>query len=124
MSLITDLDEKTIESQFQQIHDSLIHLPPELDYDKIIDAIAALANTLADTDTNENTWCTGEHGLFTLDDLVVGAYWHLSEWHEGQSSATYAALCAVGRIFHPGMATAETDLEPYKTLNDLAEASQ
>jgi hypothetical protein len=34
---------------------------------------------------------------------LVGAYWALTEWHGGQWSVEYRALCTIGRIFKPGM---------------------
>jgi len=46
-----------------------------------------------------------------LSDLVCGAYWSLTEWHAGQYSATYAALCALGSIFSPGMSGPPTEEE-------------
>jgi hypothetical protein len=39
----------------------------------------------------------------TLGDLIAGAYWSLTEWHAGQASRSYAALCALGQVFKPGM---------------------
>jgi hypothetical protein len=56
-----------------------------------------------------------------LDDLIVGAYWHYSEWHGGQSSKSYVALCALGQVFTPGMSRADEDNEAYQALNSLAE---
>jgi hypothetical protein len=54
-------------------------------------------------DEDETNWSLGEFGECTLDSLLIGAYWALSEWHAGQSSPEYAALCAIGGIFSPGM---------------------
>jgi len=49
-------------------------------------------------------WYLGEGEETDLASLIIGAYWSLSEWHGGQSSNTYQALCALGGVFHPGMA--------------------
>ena len=45
----------------------------------------------------------GEFLECDLSSLIIGAYWSLSEWHAGQYSASYAALCTLGQVFQPGM---------------------
>jgi hypothetical protein len=61
----------------------------------------------------ETDWCMGEGGECTLDSFLIGAYWSLTEWHGGQSSDEYAALCAIGStFFSPGMTSAPTSDEP------------
>lgn len=52
----------------------------------------------------ETDWSLGEYSDCSLDSLIVGAHWALTEWHAGQASISYAALCATGSIFSPGMA--------------------
>ncbi len=66
------------------------------------EALAALGNAVRNNDTDETTWSLGECDICTLGGLIVGSYWALAEWHGGQSSPEYAALCALGRIFSPG----------------------
>ena len=39
----------------------------------------------------------------TCPDLLIGAYWALTDWHGGLYSDTYRALCAIGRIYTPNM---------------------
>lgn len=52
----------------------------------------------------EGIWGSlGECSEAALGDLIVGAYWACSEWHGGQFSDTYAALCSLGQVFSPGM---------------------
>lgn len=51
----------------------------------------------------ETDWNMGECAECTLSDLVVGAYCAFSEWHAGQWSPEYTALCALGGIYSPGM---------------------
>lgn len=64
-------------------------------------------------DDDESKWSLGEFGECSLDSLLIGAYWALSEWHAGQWSPEYAALCAIGSIFDPGMTRQpESDDEP------------
>jgi len=71
------------------------------------DALARLGNAINETDTSGEEYdfiwdSLGEHTEAPLGDLIVGAYWSLSEWHGGQSSPEYAALCALGEVFKPG----------------------
>jgi len=47
-------------------------------------------------------WDIGEHGEFTLDALLVGAYWFYMEYSGGQYSDTYLTQCFIGRIFKTG----------------------
>lgn len=73
------------------------------DYDAFIDQITKLSNVIADYEGDtESIWSIGESGEYTLDSLLVGSYWHFTEWHAGQSSNSYAAMCAIGRVFNPG----------------------
>lgn len=57
----------------------------------------------------ETDWNIGEFEQSALSDLIPGAYWALSEWHSGQSSLRYAALCQLGSIFQQGMTSAPTE---------------
>lgn len=54
----------------------------------------------------ETDWSMGEFSEACLSDLIPGAYWSLTEWHAGQWSPEYAALCALGDIFSPGISCA------------------
>lgn len=67
-------------------------------------ALIALGNAVHAEETDESIWsCLGEFTEAPLGDLITGAYWSLTEWHAGQSSPSYAALCALGQVFSPGM---------------------
>jgi hypothetical protein len=95
-----------------------------LPYDRVTDAIIKLAEVISSTDTDESTWYIGECGyLGGLDNLIVGAYWHYTEWHGGQASKSYLALCALGGIFSPGGTSLDEDdpsFETYSLLETLA----
>lgn len=81
---------------------------PEIDLCAVI--IALCDAIKAEKETN---WGLGECGECSLDSFLIGAYWSLTEWHGGQWSDGYAALCAIGSIFSPGMASPpESDDEP------------
>lgn len=71
---------------------------------------------------DKTNWNLGEFDDCTLADLLIGAYWSLTEWHWGQWSPEYAALCAIGSIFSPGMSCSPTSEEepefyPYQACN-------
>ncbi len=69
-------------------------------------ALIELADAIDDEPESEGGWVyLGEFLECTASDLVVGAYWALTEWHAGQNSPEYAAMCALGRIFSPGMSS-------------------
>jgi len=65
------------------------------------EALLALAAAIL-ADPEEPDWNLGECSEAPLDSLVIGAFWALVDWHGGQASPEYAALCQLGRIFQPG----------------------
>jgi hypothetical protein len=67
-------------------------------------ALALLGRAVHRRETDEFIWTLGESQECSLGDLIVGAYWALTEWHGGQASPSYAALCSLNRVFSPGMA--------------------
>lgn len=98
------------ESLFKSIlESSLFRLNgPEIDLCAVIIALCDAIKAEPETD-----WSLGESGECTLDSFLIGAFWALSEWQSGQSSPEYAAFCAIGSIFSPGMtSTPQTDDEP------------
>lgn len=74
---------------------------PEID---LCRATIELCAAINETETDETLWdSVGEFGEFTLGDYLAGSYWAFHEWSGGQNSDTYAAACAVGTVFSPGM---------------------
>jgi len=105
------------------VNKSLFRIDGTLDYNRVTDAIISLANTVQESETDENTWYIGESSDCDLASLVIGAYWHYTEWHGGQSSKGYAALCALGQIFEPNMSTLDNDAPEhyaYSALDNMA----
>jgi hypothetical protein len=87
---------------------------PDID---LTEELLALAKAiLAEDDTD---WSIGEYTEASLDSLVIGAYWSLSEWYSGQGSLEYQALCQLGRIFKPGMTCAPTPEDSEYTAYEL-----
>ena len=113
-------EEPTTACAFNRILESSLfrRYGPKIDLCEEIQALCSAIN--AEDETN---WSLGECGDCTLDSFLIGAYWSLSEWHGGQSSPEYAALCAIGSIFSPGMTSPpKTDDEaerwPYIAVNN------
>ena len=76
-----------------------------LNYHRVIDAMALLGSAINSYDGEDEDWIyLGEFGT-SLDSIIVGGYWHLTGWHGGQASDSYAALCSLGRAFSPGMSS-------------------
>jgi len=91
-------------------------------YDEITEVIIILCMFVKAIPRDEEIdWGMGEDLYCSLDGLIVGAYWHYTEWHAGERSLSYKALCALGSIFTPGMTEPEYDNDVYLSLNSLAE---
>lgn len=50
----------------------------------------------------EVDWNRDEFGPLSLQDAVIAGYWVLTQWHAGQASVEYRAMCALGQIYKPG----------------------
>ena len=115
-----------IGAAFQPITDAVFTTKGGMTYADVTRAIIDLCALIQSEETDECTWSIGEYGHCDLGAFIVGAYWHYTEWHAGQASESYAALCALGGIFSPGMShgpepeTAERDT--YQLLADMAGA--
>ena len=104
------------EKQFTVIAESSLF---RLDGEKIdiLDELQTLCECV--TAEDETDWCIGEFGEFTLDELIIGAYWALTECHAGQESQSYAVMCSIGQIYTPNMASGPEDESGEKTAYDL-----
>ena len=122
------MNKRNIARYFRVIDSSLFMVCGNLDYERVTDAIIKLANAVDEYDGDtESIWCIGEFGECCLSDLIVGAYWHFTEWHGGQWSKGYAALSALGQVFQPGMTSIESEradgspaVFAYDALEDMA----
>ena len=98
-----------------------------LEYGRLTAAITKLADMVAEYPGETDDWLyLGEFSDCALCDYLPGAYWHYTEWHGGQWSDEYAALCAIGRVFSPGMTSGPEqdtgECMAYDELNIMAEA--
>lgn len=118
---------KNAKRLFDVLHRNIATTKGTLDYDRVLEGLILLANTIDDGETDDSTWSIGEFGFFSLPDLIVGAYWHLTEWHGGQDSKSYAAMCALGQVFSPGMSSGPEDgtgeYDAYTLLEEMAKGA-
>ncbi len=122
---MTDKTNRNVARYLAVIDHNLGTINGTMDYSRITECIIRLANYLAENETSEETWWLGEHGyLGGLSEVIVGAYWHFTEWHGGQWSQGYRALSALGAVFEPNMSSPEPENVTYQLLNDLAEKGE
>lgn len=98
----------TIKNQFDNLLTSLT----DGKFWQAMDQIQELSKALTSS-TDENDWSIGEtEGEFMLGDFIIGAWFWLSDNHEGQSCKTYAALSAINSLVvvkQDGMTESEQD---------------
>lgn len=95
---------KNIQRLYSVAYNTIATINGRLSYERVTDCLIKLADMVAEKETPEFFLQeTGEFKEFALDSLLIGAYWHYEQWHGGQSSKGYRALCAIGRIYSPGM---------------------
>jgi len=109
----------------KQIDLSVSTIRPPFGYAEVTSKLVELCNLISNYEGDTEDWCyIGEYGYITLSDLIIGSYWHFTTWHGGQNSDSYAALCALGSIYSPGMACGPEDdsseLDCYNSLHTLA----
>jgi hypothetical protein len=112
-----------MEALYKKIEQSINEIEPALDYQEILVSLIELCDLINKTeDTEEWIYIEGNYG--SIPDLLGGAYWHLTEWHAGQSSMSYAAMCAIGSIFSPNMSSGpeegSIEIDIYNMLETLA----
>ena len=103
------------------INATLQYTTGSLTYDRVTEALTRLANVVSDYDGDgEDLWYIGEGSCEMLADMIPGAYWHFTEWHDGQWSPSYAALSALGTVFSPGCGSPERDNATFLALETMA----
>lgn len=118
----------TIEETFNKISDSIFRINPPATYAELPALFIQLCEQIKEQPDTESLLSLGECGECDIASLIVGAYWHFTEWHAGQYSDSYAALCALGSIFQPGYTDGpepeSSEQYAYESLNQLAEESR
>ena len=114
-----------IKALHKAIEATLFTIHPVFAYPRLIDAIDLLARLVHDFpgDTEELLYI-GEYSSVSVDNLIIAAYWHFSQWHEGQNSPSYRALCNLGKVFQPGCTSepsrGDSEFECFQALDGLA----
>lgn len=115
---------KNIERLYSVIDNNLFMTTGKLDYDRLMDSFIKLCDLINDGEYDESLWYIGEYKTACLDNLIVGAYWHFTEWHSGQFSKSYQCLCLLGSIYQPNMASLDPEnygeYATYKALETMA----
>ena len=113
-----------IEQLANEIDSQLHTIKPikPMDHMEITQAYIDLANMVHSYEgEGEEMWYLGEHNTAPLVDLLVGGYWHFTDWHAGQDSLSYEALCAIGSVYSPNMSSLDDDNYAEKgTYDELA----
>ena len=126
---------KNVKRIYNVIQNSLFMTTGNLSYDRLTDAVIMLCEQIQSVDDeSEELWYIGGMSHAALGDFIAGAYWHFTEWHDGQYSKSYQALCALGNIFTPSIIftpsvmVCEDDYDccgendTYTLLNDMADS--
>ena len=102
------------------LYKNICTIDQTLSYDRIIEALRILGDTLDRYHGDNEDWIYIGEFTIPIDDLIVGSYWHLTEYHAGQYSDTYKALCSLGSVFSPGMESGpDPDTCEYMIYEDL-----
>ena len=92
---------------------------------ELCDLINQITDESMDDIESEELWCLGENSYASITDLIIGAFWHYTEWHSGQDSDGYKAYCALSTIYDCGMTSApdetESEWATYHSLGELAQ---
>ena len=110
-----------VKMQFEKILQSEIFCRNGAEID-FCESIVELCDAIVDE--SETDWSIGEGEICDLSALLIGSYWALSEWHSGQTSDEYRALCAIGRIYSPNASGVEPESSEeiaYDLLNKFFE---
>jgi len=117
---------KQITKLHTDIERAIFYTDSNTTYDELIGLLHVFANLINDFEGDNDEWLyIGECSSATPDSLLIGAYWHLTEWHGGQYHPTYAAMCSIGQVFQPGMTNGpeeeSSEHDVYTALNTMAE---
>jgi hypothetical protein len=113
------------EALHRAIESTLFTIHPKFDYNRLTDAIDLLARIVHDyPGDGDDIWSIGESGYCDIGSMIVGAFWHYTEWHAGQWSPSYKALCALGTVFDPRMSNGpepgSSEYDCFKALDTMA----
>ena len=113
---------RILHSELFRLNGEKIDLPEE-----VIALCEAIEEEYDSEDDSCSMWYLGEFTESSLSDFIAGAFWSFTEWHAGQTSIEYQALCALGSIFSPGMASNtpredDSEWDAYSSCNEWFQA--
>jgi hypothetical protein len=93
-----------IESLYEQISSSIFTIEPIFTYPELSLKFVELSQAIINFDGDSEEWYyLGESNECQLDDMIIGAFWHYTNYHNGQDSDAYLALSSLGQIYQPNM---------------------
>ena len=118
----------SIQRLLDLLEKNVTQINPTLSYNRVVRALEVLGNAVHNYDgENEDMWYLNEFS-YGVEAFIVGGYWHLTEWHSGQWSDSYRALCSLGTVFSPGMTSGcepeSCEQDIYEMLDQLAEEAK
>tara|TARA_R110000851_G_scaffold264328_1_gene416889 strand:+ start:843 stop:1520 length:678 start_codon:yes stop_codon:yes gene_type:complete len=121
---------KKLTTAYNDIYKSILTINPVFNYDQLAQKFIDLSTLIsALPDDNDSWYYIGEFNESDLMNTVIGAYWHYSQWHSGQNSISYAALCALVSIYTPNMECEpsnpdDSGYDAFEQLEQLAKVNQ
>ena len=112
---------KNINRFFRVVDRNLFRTDGKLGYKRTLEAIERLCDEVLKTDTDEDVWYIGEFGSCTLDSVIVGAFWFMTDYHGGQDSLEYRVYSRLGDIFKPGCSSGPEDESSEKDVYEMLE---
>ena len=110
---------------YELCHELLFQTTGDMSYNETISALRELAQAVIEFEGDwDELWTIGEFGCASLDNLLIGAYWFVVDYHSGQASLEYTLLCAIGETYSPGRCCCgpekdSAEQETYEALETL-----
>jgi hypothetical protein len=118
----------TIQRLTNLLERNVTQINPTLSYNRVVRALELLGLAVHRYNGETEDWLDINDCSYGPESFIEGGYWHLTEWHGGQWSDTYRAMCSLGTVFNPGMTdgpepeSCEKDI--YEMLDQLAEIAK
>jgi hypothetical protein len=107
---------KNIERLYNVVYKSIARIDSNLSYPRTLEAINRLCdaiNTYYDNEENQDEciWYIGESNEFSLDSLIVGAYWFTSDYQAFDRAPNQEAITQgqLSTVFSPNCSGLEED---------------
>ena len=101
---------------FNLINRNLFQTIGNLWYTRLVQTFIVFANVVNKEDYEDDFWSIGEFETADIGSVLEGAYWFFSDYHSGQFSDEYKALCAIGKVFSHGRCSNGVDPDNFGAL--------